>query len=264
MDLSIIIVNYKSQEKLKNCLQSIYDSNLGNLKWEIIVLENNSGDDLREITKNSNNLKLVTSHKNLGMGGGNNLGIKHSSGDFILISNPDIVFKKDCILNLFDYIKNNSNTSLVGPQLLYPDGSLQYSSAKFPKIYLPLLRRTFLGRFFPQYLNNYFLKSDSYDKIREVDWLLGACFIVRRDEFFLSANKLFDERFFMYFEDVDLCRRIKEGNRKVIYLPTAIAIHNHTRASARFKWYLAIFKDKLAKEHIKSWWRYFLKWGFKY
>lgn len=263
MDLSIIIVNYKSKEKLQNCLHSIRDSNLSNLKWEIIVVENNSGDDLSEVAETFDNLKLVISNNNLGMGGGNNLGIRHSSGELILISNPDIVFKNDCILNLFLYIKNNSNSALVGPKLFYPDGSLQYSSAKFPKIYLPLLRRTFLGRFFPQYLNNYFLKADSYDKIREVDWLLGACFIVRRDEFFLSDNKLFDERFFMYFEDVDLCRRIKKENRKVVYLPRAVAIHDHTRASARYRWYLAIFKDKLAKEHIKSWWRYFLKWGFK-
>lgn len=263
MDLSIIIVNYKSKEKLQNCLQSIYDSNLGDITWEIIVVENNSGDDLSEMTKNRDNLKLIVAPKNLGMGGGNNLGIKHCKGDFILISNPDIVFKKDCILNLFEYIKNNNNIALVGPKLLYPDGSLQYSSARFPKIYLPLLRRTFIGQFFPNYLNNYFLKSDSYDKIREVDWLLGACFIVKKKDFFLSENKLFDERFFMYFEDVDLCKRISQEKKKVIYLPTAIAIHDHTRASARFKWYLAIFKDKLAKEHIKSWWRYFLKWGLK-
>lgn len=263
MDLSIIIVNYKSKEKLQNCLQSIYDSNLGDITWEIIVVENNSGDDLSEMTKNRDNLKLIVAPKNLGMGGGNNLGIKHCKGDFILISNPDIVFKKDCILNLFEYIKNNNNIALVGPKLLYPDGILQYSSARFPKIYLPLLRRTFIGQFFPNYLNNYFLKSDSYDKIREVDWLLGACFIVKKKDFFLSENKLFDERFFMYFEDVDLCKRISQEKKKVIYLPTAIAIHDHTRASARFKWYLAIFKDKLAKEHIKSWWRYFLKWGLK-
>ncbi len=263
MDLSIIIVNYKSKEKLQNCLQSIYQANLNRLKWEIIVVENNSGDDLGGLDEDKDNLKLILSDKNLGMGGGNNLGIKHSKGQYILISNPDIVFKKDCISKLYQQIRNNEEIALVGPKLLYPDGSLQYSSARFPKIYLPLLRRTFIGYFFPNFSNNYFLKFDSYDKIREVDWLLGACFIVRREQFFLSQGKLFDERFFMYFEDVDLCRRIKQAKKKTIYLPSAVAIHDHARASARHRWYLAIFKDKLAKEHIKSWWRYFLKWGFK-
>jgi GT2 family glycosyltransferase len=263
MDLSIIIVNYNSKSKLLNCLQSIYDSNFNNLNWEIIVVENNSLDDLSDIVKKYKNLKLIASEKNLGMGGGNNLGIKHSSGDYILISNPDIIFKKNCIVNLYSYIKKNNECALVGPKLVYPNGQLQYSSARFPKIYLPILRRTLLGRFFPNYLNNYFLKSDSYDKIREVNWLLGACFIVKRNEFFITKDKLFDERFFMYFEDVDLGKRINKKNKKVVYLPSAIAIHDHIRASARYKWYLAVFKDKLAKEHIKSWLRYFLKWGFK-
>ena len=262
MDLSIIIVNYKSFDKLKNCLSSIEKSNIGSISLEAIVVENNSGDKLEALLDNYSFAKLVKSEKNLGMGGGNNLGIKHSSGDYILISNPDIVFEKNCILNLYNYLKNHENVALVGPKLLNPDRSLQYSCARFPKIYLPLLRRTAIGYFFRNYLDKYFLKNENYDKIKEVDWLLGACFLVRREEMFFKDNKLFDERYFMYFEDVDLCRRIEKNSKKVVYLPTAIAIHDHLRSSAKYPWYLAIFKDKLARQHIISWWRYFLKWKF--
>lgn len=260
MDISIIIVNYKSKEKLKNCLLSIKKADMRNINFEVIVVENNSGDSIEE---NYSWMKLIKSDKNLGMGGGNNLGIKHAKGKYILISNPDIVFEKDSIFKLYNYLKDNNDVALVGPKLLNPDKSLQYSCARFPKIYLPLLRRTAIGNFFPNYLDKYFLKNESYDKIKEVDWLLGACFLVRKDEMFLEENKLFDERYFMYFEDVDLCRRIKEEKRKVIYLPQAIAIHDHLRSSARMAWYLAIFRDKLARQHIRSWWRYFLKWKFK-
>lgn len=263
MDLSIIIVNYKSKDKLINCLNSIASSDLDNIKYEIIIVDNASGDNLLDINNNFENLNIIYSNKNLGMGAGNNLGISNSRGNYILISNPDIVYKKDTIKNLYQTIENNENYALVGPKLLNPDNSLQYSVAKFPKIYLPFLRRTAIGKLFPKYLNDYFLKSEDYDKIKEVDWLLGACFIVRRHQVFLKSAKLFDERFFMYFEDIDLCRRIREKNYKVIYYPDAIAVHDHTRASARLIWYKAIFKDKLAREHLKSWFLYFLKWKFK-
>ncbi len=262
MDLSIIIVNYKSKEKLKNCLHSIEKSNTENINFEIIVVDNNSGDDLSFLIKDFSRLILIKSEKNLGMGGGNNLGIKHSKGKYVLISNPDIVFQKDCIKNLFNFLKNNSSVALVGPKLLNPDKSLQYSCARFPKIYLPILRRTAIGNFFRNYLDKHFLKNEDYEKTKEVDWLLGACFLVREEEMFLKENKLFDERFFMYFEDVDLCRRINKIAKKVIYLPEAVAVHDHLRSSAKYPWYLAIFKDKLAREHIISWWRYFLKWKF--
>ncbi len=262
MDISIIIVNYKSKEKLKNCLLSIDKAKIANINFEVIVVENNSGDIIDELVDNYTFAKLIKSDNNLGMGGGNNLGISYSKGHYILITNPDIVFEKDCILNLYNYLKNNNTVALVGPKLLNPDRTLQYSGARFPKIYLPLLRRTAIGNFFPNYLDKYFLKHENYDKVKTVDWLLGACFIVRRDEMFLETNKLFDERYFMYFEDVDLCRRIKEKSKLTAYLPTAIAIHDHLRSSARLSWYLAIFKDKLARQHILSWWRYFSKWKF--
>ena len=89
MDLSIIIVNYRSKDKLRTCLQSILKEDLDSLKWEIILVENDSGDDLSDIIPYDKELRLILSKKNLGMGGGNNLGISEAEGEFILVLNPD-------------------------------------------------------------------------------------------------------------------------------------------------------------------------------
>jgi GT2 family glycosyltransferase len=261
MDISVVIVNYRSKIKLINCLESLDKSDWSDLSYEIIVVENNSGDSLDGLIHVYKNVKLIISEKNLGMGGGNNLGITQSSGEYILIANPDLIFKEGAILEMYQYLKHNLEAAMVGPKLLNPDASLQYSCARFPNIFLPLFRRTAFGRYFPSFSNKYLMKKDDYSCIKEVDWLLGACLLVRRGELFING-KLFDERFFMYFEDVDLGKRTRLLNKKTVYLPGAEVIHDHMRSSARLPWYKAIFFDKLAREHLRSWFRYFKKWYF--
>jgi len=262
MDLSIIIVNYKSKGKLINCLRSLAASNFGNLEYEIIVVENNSGDHLEDIAAVCPKTRLIISPENLGMGGGNNLGIKNSFGSYLLIANPDLVFKSDAVKHLYDYISTHAEAAIVGPKLINPDGTLQYSCAHFPSFFLPLLRRTRVGRCLPAVVDRYLMKADSHEKIEAVDWILGACLLLRRGELFIG-DKLFDERFFMYFEDVDLCRRAREAGKETVYFPLAEVTHDHMRDSARLPWYQAIFCDKLAKVHINSWWKYFIKWGLR-
>ena len=241
--------------KLLNCLASIKQADLTGLNYEVIIIENASGDDLIDL---KDQYKIIISERNLGMGGGNNLGIKSAQGEFILISNPDIVYQTNTIKKLFNYLKNNPQVGLVGPQLLNPDNSLQYSCLRFPKFYIPLLRRTFVGRFFSKALNYYLMAENNHQEIMEVDWLLGACFMLKK-----PAIDLFDERYFMYFEDVDLCRQIKKAGNKVIYYPLVAVIHDHIRASAQKPWHRALFQDSLAREHLKSAGRYFYKWGLK-
>ncbi|MDD2681199.1 MAG: glycosyltransferase family 2 protein [Patescibacteria group bacterium] len=262
MDLSLIIVNYKSKLKLVNCLQSLVMADLSGIAYEIIVVENNSGDNLSDLSSVYNQVRYIKSPVNLGMGGGNNLGIKESSGRYILIANPDLVFSVEAIKILYQYLENNLDVAIVGPKLLNPDKSLQYSCARYPSIFLPLLRRTTIGNLFPVFLENYFMKRDSHTEIKVVDWLLGACLLVRKDDL-LEGGKLFDDQFFMYFEDVDLCRRANKLGKKVVYNPQAVVIHDHMRDSARLPWYRAIFSDKIAREHLKSWWKYFKKWGWR-
>jgi GT2 family glycosyltransferase len=266
MDLSIIIVNYKSKNKLETCLDSIFKAEINDFSFEIILVENNSGEDLSELIKLNSNIKLIESAKNLGMGGGNNLGISSAQGEYILILNPDTIIKDKAISVLFKYLKTNPEVGIVGPKLLNPNNSLQYSCFRFPKAYIPLLRRTFLGKYFAVDKNSFQMMEFDHNSIKEVDWMLGSALMFKKKlskpngEFWQPH---FDERYFMYFEDIDLNRGVWANDFKVVYNPEAVLIHNHARQSAKYPWYSAVFLDPLARHHIASWIKYFLKWGIK-
>jgi GT2 family glycosyltransferase len=267
MDLSIIIVNYKSKNKLADCLDSILKADNHGFNFEIILIENNSGDDLTELSKLNTQIRIINSPRNLGMGGGNNLGIELSNGEYVLILNPDTTIKGNAITVLFNYLKANSEIGIVGPKLLNTDGSLQYSCSHFPKVYMPILRRTFLGDYFAVNRDHFQMRSFDHASIKEVDWLMGSALMFKKELKMLSGlvwRPRFDERYFMYFEDTDLCRTVWQKGFKVVYNPEAILIHHHARESARYPWYLAIFLDRLAWRHIGSWVKYFLKWGIKF
>ncbi|MFA7088142.1 MAG: glycosyltransferase family 2 protein [Patescibacteria group bacterium] len=266
MDLSIIIVNYNSKSKLINCLESIFNSGLEGIKYEVAVVDNNSQDDLSDLNLKFSEVQIISSTNNLGMGGGNNLGIRNTSSEFILILNPDTLIKNGAIPLMLDYLKKNPKVGMIGPKLLYPDGSLQYSCSRFPHFFTPILRRTFLGEYFKESRDRFTMNDFDHNSIREVDWLMGSCMMFRRKMILGDGQifePLFDERYFMYFEDIDLSRQIWSKGFSIIYNPEAAVIHDHARESARYPWYLAILLDGLARRHIASWLNYFLKWGIR-
>ena len=266
MELSIIIVNYKSKAKLINCLESINHADTSGLAYEIIVVDNASGDDLNDLVTLFPNTKLIDSQKNLGMGGGNNLGIETASAPYVLVLNPDTIIKDQALTILLNYLKNDPSVGLVGPKLLYPDETLQYSCARFPLFFMPLLRRTFLGQYFKTARESFTMHDFDHNSITPVDWLMGSCLMFKK-EIILANGKIFkprfDERYFMYFEDTDLARQFWTKGLKVVYNPEAVVLHDHQRDSAKYPWYQAIFRDKLARRHINSWLKYFVKWGLK-
>ncbi|OGF25909.1 hypothetical protein A2331_06400 [Candidatus Falkowbacteria bacterium RIFOXYB2_FULL_34_18] len=260
MDLSIVIVQYKTKEKTLKCLRSVYDSDIRDLQSEIIVVDNDSRDGIGEIIKkNFRDVIFIQNDKNIGMGAGNNSGIKHATGKYILILNADIVVSENSIFKLYNYIKNHKDVGLVAPKLLNPNGSMQQSCFRFPTFFLPLYRRTFMSMFGEKRLHYFLMKDFDYASIKEVDWIMGSCFILEKK----LIDKLggFDERFFMYLEDTDLCKRVWKSKLKIIYNPEINVIHDHGRGSAKQAWYIGIFTNKLAREHIKSWLKYFWKWG---
>lgn len=267
MDLSIIIVNYKSKDKLETCLRSILSADNRGFSFEVVLVENNSGDDISSLTSLADNVRLIISENNLGMGGGNNLGIEAARGEYVFVLNPDTFIKDDAISVLYNYLKNNSDVAIVGPKLLNPDNSLQYSCSHFPKVYMPILRRTFLGKYFSVDRDHFQMMDFDHNSIKEVDWLMGSALMFRK-KIILANNKIWEPRFdslyFMYFEDTDLCRTAWRKGLKVIYHPGAVMIHDHARQSAKYPWYLAIFLDRLAQRHIASWVKYFIKWGIKF
>ena len=132
MDLSIIILNYKTLGLVKNCLKAIEDLHLS-CNYEIIVVDNNSQDGSAEYLKEHYfNLKLIESKKNLGFSGGINLGISQSQGKYILILNPDILILSKAIEVMMQFMEENPQTGILGPKLLNPDGGLQYSCSRWP------------------------------------------------------------------------------------------------------------------------------------
>lgn len=265
MDLSIIIVNYKSKKKLENCLGSIYNSDLSFINYEVIVIENDSGDDLGDL-KNKYNFDLIISERNLGMGEGNNLGIKKAKAKYVLVLNPDTVINAKAIKTLLSRLSSEDDIGLIGPKLVYPDGSLQYSCSRFPTFFMPILRRTFLGDYFKKSRDSFMMHDFDHEHSIEVDWLMGSCLMFKKSWIKDDGSLyqvLFDKRYFMYFEDIDLCREIKRNGKQVIYEPRAVIIHDHARESAKHPWYIALFKDKITWIHISSWFKYFLKWSKK-
>jgi len=261
MDISIIIVNYKSKDKALKSIQAVRGSETGGLANEIILVDNASGGGNADAIRTAfPDMKIIESDRNLGMGAGNNLGIKAAAGKYILVLNPDTYLEKNTLKSLYAYLDENPDVGIVGPKLFYPDGKLQVTCFRFPKPYTFLLRRTFLGCIFKQALDDYLMADYDRQSVKEVDWIMGSCFLLRRSVLG-KIGGAFDERFWMYFEDTDLCRRVQNAGYKVVYYPQASAVHDHGRGSAKNPWYIAPFKDRLARAHIFSWAKFFWKWG---
>jgi len=260
--LSIIIVNYNQKNLLKQSLKGI---NLvkPKLDYEIIVVDNASKDGSQEMLNEFKiyglKFKVILSYQNKGFAAGCNLGIKESKGDYLLILNPDIVVLENSIENLYKFMEKNTQVGICGPKLLNPDKSIQFSCYRFPQWYIPIIRRTFLGKFSwaKKRLDHYLMTDFNHQENKEVDWLLGACLMIRKKA--LEEVGLFDERFFLYFEDVDLSRRMKLAGWKVFYLASSEMFHYYQRTSAEQEGIFALF-SKITWIHISSALKYFLKW----
>lgn len=261
VDFSIVILNYKSKGLTLNCIKSIKESDFGGLKNEIIVVDNNSSDSIGEILSwQYPDIKFIKNKENLGMGEGNNKGIKKASGKYIIVMNPDTIAFCDTFRILFDFMEKNKDVGIVGPLQYNPDKSIQNSCYKFPSFFIPVYRRTPIGKmkFARKKVDKYLMKDFNHKSTREVDWLLGSFLFIRSSA--LEKVGLFDKRFFMYFEDTDLCRRFWKKKFRVVYNPNAKIIHNHIRQSAQDPWY-KFFVNKSARCHIISWIKYFRKWS---
>jgi GT2 family glycosyltransferase len=259
MTLSIIYINYNTRGLLKQSLKRLFLISPA-VDFEVIAVDNNSSDGSAEmVLERFPAVKLIRAEKNLGYAAGANLGIKNSAGKYIAIFNPDIFITDGALEAMINYLDNNLSVGLAGPKLINADKSLQYSCYKFPKLFTPLLRRSFLGEmsFGKKELDDYLLKGFDHCGSKEVDWLLGGALLARRSA--LAEAGYFDERYFLYFEDTDLARKLKNKGYKIVYLPSAKMIHLHRRESADSGIIKSIF-NKTTRAHIKSAIKYFLKW----
>lgn len=259
MDLSIIILNYKTRGLLKECLKGIKLIQ-PKFDYEVIVVDNGSGDGTPAmIAEYFPDVRFIETGKNLGYAKGNNLGIKVARGRYIMIMNPDIVLFSGVLERLVQFMDSHPEVGVVGPKLLNPDKSLQFSCYRFPDFWIPVVRRTplwKLGRF-QKKLNNYFMTDWDHQTTKPVDWLLGGCLLIRKKA--LEQIGFLDERYFAYFDDVDLCRSMWQKGWQAVYYPEVSVVHFHRRESAEGPWWLGIFR-KATRIHIKSWLKFFWKW----
>lgn len=229
MLLSIVIINYKTFELTKKCLESIfkeYKKELSDKKIEIVLVDNASGDgsvEKIEKTEFGKKIKIIKSKKNLGFGGGNNLGAEKSLGKYVLFLNSDTEIKDKGFLKMTSFLEENERISILGGKLFFPDGTIQKSVGKFYT-----LKNLFLMLFTGEKIGNL---RESPKKITRADWVSGACMMVRKDVF-IEIGK-FDEKMFMYMEDVEICYRNKKAGYLTYFYPSITLLHNELGSSNR-------------------------------
>ncbi|HTM57814.1 MAG TPA: glycosyltransferase family 2 protein [Candidatus Udaeobacter sp.] len=233
MDLSTLIVSYRSRDALLECLASLRDAAPG-LETETVVIDNDSRDDVAAaVAREFPAARLIENQENVGYARAVNQGIRASSGRYVLVMNPDCELRPAAARRLADYLESHPRSAIAAPRILNPDGSLEYSARSFPDHFTFLFNRySLLSRLLPgnPWTRRYLLSDWDHASVRDVDWVSGACMVVRRAA--IDEVGGMDEAFFMFNEDVDWCRRMKLGGWAVSYVPDAVCMH-HIGASRR-------------------------------
>ncbi|MCL5283199.1 MAG: glycosyltransferase family 2 protein [Armatimonadetes bacterium] len=231
MDLSVVVLNWNAGEDLRRCLQSLTPLP-SEIEMEVLVVDNASSDSSRAMVANEfPGARLIVNKTNLGFCAGNNAALPYVMGRWVLFLNPDTVVHLGALAAMVQYGDAHSEVGIIGPKLLNPDGSLQYSCRQFPDLAAGFFRKTPLGRLYPKnrYAANYIMSDWDHCSTREVDWLSGAAMITRKS--LLDEIGAFDEDYYMFCEDVDLCYRAWKSGWKVVYLPEAVITHRIGRST---------------------------------
>jgi len=235
-----------------------------NLKICFVAVDNDSKgfDAYSLIKKYIPAAVIVLRDKNYGMGHSSNRGAAEVEADYYFFLNPDTAIKDLNLLErLRDFLREFPVIGIVAPRVSYPDGQIQETCRRFPKWYSPIAQRTsFLPKdFLEQHQYKFLMKDFNHDKRRMVDWIQGSAFMIEEKLFKELGG--FDQRFFMYYEDVDLCRRCWLKNRPVYYLPDVELLHAYGKGSAvKGNLIKGVLQNQMARAHIISWLKYSLKW----
>jgi len=234
VDLSCIIVNYKNSEPLKDCLASIYQTVQG-IDFETIIVDNSENDlGLQPLKELYPKAQFVSNSSNVGFAKANNQAAKIAQGKVLIFLNPDTILSEQAIDSMYKYYCSHTETGVLGPKVVDPEGSLQYSCRRYPTLWTGLFNRySILSRLFPEnrFTSQYLMRDFDHNEIRQVDWLSGCCLMVSKSIFEISRG--FDENYFLFNEDVDLCRTIKQAGKKVIYFPEAKIIHQVSTSNSK-------------------------------
>ncbi|MFA4833476.1 MAG: glycosyltransferase family 2 protein [Patescibacteria group bacterium] len=219
MDLSIIIASWNVKEKLRQNLLALQESQ-GGLEYEIFVVDNNSGDGSAEMVRRDfPEVKLIANSNNLGFAKANNQALKRAQGDFILLLNPDMRVFPDTLKNMAEWMRENKQAAVAGCHLVNEKGETIKQVRQFPKLWDQLMITMKVPHIFPGVLNKYLQADFDYKKSALVDSIRGSFFMIRQET--IEKIGLLDEKYFIWFEEVDYCKRVKQAGLEVWYTPVA-------------------------------------------
>ena len=256
MDLSIIIVSWNVKDLLKKCLTSVFERAQG-INFEVFVIDNDSRDgSARMIQKEFPQVKLIQNKKNTGFAYANNQAIKQAQGKYILLLNPDT----EIIGNTFGktvQLMNKNDWAVLGCKILNSDKTVQESVRRFPALVDQILIQLKLHHWpvFAKLLNKYLAKDFNYQQESEVDQVMGAFFLIKRSV--LEKIGDFDQKFYLWFEEVDFCKRVKDAGLKVVYTPQAQIIHYGAASFKQLNWHKQLIWNHSVQRYF---WKYKPKW----
>ena len=249
LDLSIVIVSWNVKDLLRQCLRSVISSQNSVVRqsrdlttdyWllttEIIVVDNGSTDGSAAMVREEfPQVRLMANEANVGFTKANNQALAQCRGRTLLLLNPDTEVRPGALEAMVAYMDEHPEVGALGPQLLNPDGSVQSSRRRFPTLTTAFLESTVLQLWFPDnaVLRRYYVLDRPDDEVQEVDWVVGAAILIRREAW--DQVGPLDEGFFMYSEELDWCRRARERGWRVVYLPAAQVVHYGAQSSEQVK-----------------------------
>ncbi|MGP0630167.1 glycosyltransferase family 2 protein [Nitrospina sp. 32_T5] len=226
MDLTFIIVTYNHGDCLDKCLQSIQDS-VKDAHHEVLVVNNARQDRLDDFETRFPNVRVTTNRKNIGFARACNQAAREARGGLLVFLNPDARLHEGAVDALRNQLESDPGIGIVGPKVLNPDGTVQASCRRFPRLWTGLFhRRSLLSLWFPgnRFTREYLMLDFDHATTRDVDWVSGCCMMIARDRFRELGG--FDERYFLFHEDVDLCRTAWQAGYRVVYHPEAVVTHD--------------------------------------
>lgn len=257
MDLSIIIVSWNVKEKLRKNLKALLESE-GDFKYEIFVVDNASSDGSAEMVRQEfPQVKLIANSDNLGFAKANNQAISAAAGRFILLLNPDMMVNKETLVQILVWARAHQDATVVGCRLIDEQGKTIKQVRRFPKFFDQLLVISKLPHVFPFLLNKYLCSNFNYDIPSRVDSVRGAFFLINTENYQKISGQTkpyLDERYFIWFEEVDFCRQVYQQGGQVWYTPSAQCLDYVGQSFAQVKRVKtqAYFRDSMLK--------YFAKW----
>lgn len=224
VQVSIIIVSYNTKELTGNCLDSIYKKT-EDINYEIIVVDNASIDGSQDMIKQEfKEVILIESNENLGFGKANNLGIERAKGKYVFLLNSDTILLNNAVKIFYDFMEKNAKIGVCGGNLYNEDMTEQASYGNFPKLSQQLLSTFLMYKIFPKIYKKYFALSDGIvEKEKSVDFICGADMFISKKV--LDEVGYFDKDFFMYYEETELCYRIRKVKYDIKIIPDAKIIH---------------------------------------